>query len=168
MSAKLLDRLLFAQGGRCFYCRQELPKSDASVEHLVATSKGGGNTDENRVACCKTVNALLGSMSLKDKFQVLLNQKGAFNCPNGADIAVSARPANVPSNSIKKPDAFEKVVANLKQRGTSRPRTDKTLRSTIAALLGKEMSETELTAVIERLLSTGKITLVGSKVSYTL
>jgi hypothetical protein len=105
-------------------------------------------------------------MSLKDKFQVLLNQKGAFNCPNAANIVVSPKPANVPSNS--KPDMFEKVVANLKQRGTSRPRTIKTLRSTIAALLGKELSEPELTAVIDRLLSSGKLTLVGPKVSYSL
>jgi hypothetical protein len=168
MSAKLLDRLLFLQGGRCFYCKRELPKSDASVEHLVATSKGGGNTDENRVACCKTINALLGSMSLKDKFQVVLNQKGAFSCPNRSAIVDSSRIVDVPPISTMKSDTFEKVVANLKQRGTSRPRTIKTLRSTIAALHGKEISETELTAMIDRLQSGGKITLAGLKVSYSL
>ncbi|SRR5258706_8112351 len=168
MSAKLLDRLLFLQGGRCFYCKQELPKSDASVEHLVATSKGGGNTDENRVACCKTVNALLGSMSLKDKFQVVLNQKGAFCCPSRAPMADSTGIVDVPPISTRKSDTFEKVVANLKQRGTSRPRTLKTLRSTIAALLGKGISETELTTMLDRLQSSGKITLAGLKVSYSL
>jgi len=38
--------------------------------------------DENCVACCKAVNALLGSMSLKEKIQVVLNQQGQFKCPN--------------------------------------------------------------------------------------
>ena len=72
---------MFVQGGLCFFCKQPLPKAEASVEHLFASSNGGSNNDENCVACCKSVNALLGSMSLKEKFQVVLNQKGQFKCP---------------------------------------------------------------------------------------
>lgn len=34
-------------------------KAEASVEHLRASANGGGNNDENCVACCKAVNALL-------------------------------------------------------------------------------------------------------------
>jgi len=75
---------MFAQGGRCFFCKQPLPKTEASVEHLVASANGGSNNDENRVACCKAVNALLGSMSLKEKIRVMLNQQGQFKCPNGS------------------------------------------------------------------------------------
>jgi hypothetical protein len=168
MSTKLLDRLLFAQGGLCFFCKQALPKSDASVEHLVATSKGGGNNDENRVACCKTLNALLGSMSLKEKFQVMLNQKGSFDCPNrnaGASTtqSLAASPILIGTSS----DRFAKVVANLKQRGTSRPRTLKTLRSTIAAF-AKGISEPELNALVDRLQSSGDIVITAQKVSYSL
>lgn len=78
---------MFAQGGLCFFCKKPLPKSEASVEHLLASANGGNNSDENCVACCKTVNALLGSMSLKEKVQVVLNQKGQFKCPNDAGSA---------------------------------------------------------------------------------
>ena len=85
-----LDRLMFAQGGLCFFCGQSLPKNEASVEHLVASANGGNNNDENRVACCKAVNALLGSMSLKEKIQVVLNQQGRFKCPNGTGSIRSA------------------------------------------------------------------------------
>ena len=51
MPTKPLDRLLFAQGDLCFFCRSPLPKADASVEQLVASAKGGGNGDDNCVVC---------------------------------------------------------------------------------------------------------------------
>jgi 5-methylcytosine-specific restriction endonuclease McrA len=49
---KQLERLLFLQGHRCFFCQQTIPDGEASVEHLVASSNGGGNEDDNCVACC--------------------------------------------------------------------------------------------------------------------
>lgn len=82
MPTRPLDRLLFVQGGLCFFCKQPLLRDDASVEHLQAIANGGANGDDNCVACCKTVNALLGSMSIKPKFEVVLNQKGHFRCSN--------------------------------------------------------------------------------------
>lgn len=96
MPTKRLDRLMFVQGGLCFFCKQPLPKSEASVEHLFASSNGGSNSDENCVACCKSVNALLGNMSLKEKFQVVLNQKGQFKCPNGAGSVKAPTPSKAP------------------------------------------------------------------------
>lgn len=87
---KQLDRLIFEQGGDCFFCRQPLSKSDASIEHLVAVANGGPNHEDNCVACCKAVNALLGSKSLKNKIQVILNQRGEFRCPASAGSAQQA------------------------------------------------------------------------------
>ena len=83
MATTALDRLLFAQGGDCFFCHQALPRGEASVEHLVASTLGGGDNDENCVACCKTLNRLFGRMSLKEKMQLLLKQRGDFQCPGG-------------------------------------------------------------------------------------
>ncbi len=83
MPTKSIDRLLFAQGGLCFFCQRTLSPAEASVEHLVATANGGRNDPDNTVACCKALNALLGHMSLKEKLRVVLNQKGEFRCPNG-------------------------------------------------------------------------------------
>ena len=167
-----LDRLIFAQGGLCFFCRQTLPKCEASVEHLVASANGGNNNDENRVACCKAVNALLGSMSLKEKIQVVLNQKGQFKCPNGVG---STKPATQPKATTKssatakaKKEKFELIVTNLKQRGNSRPRTLKTLTSTVTSLFPKGFPKTELTALVQKLQSTGKVIVSGKKVTYKL
>lgn len=172
MPTKPLDRLMFAQGGRCFFCKQPLPKSEASVEHLVASANGGSNNDENCVACCKAVNALLGSMSLKEKIQVVLNQKGQFKCPNGSGAdKVAPKPkakTAIPSVQILSDDKFSLVVTNLKQRGHSRPRKLKTLSSTIASLFPKGLSEAELNTLIQQLQSTGKVTITDNNVTYAL
>jgi hypothetical protein len=166
MSTKQLDRLMFAQGGQCFFCKQPLPKAEASVEHLYAKANGGDNNDENCVACCKAVNALLGSMSLKEKIQVVLNQKGQFKCPNGAGTAKSnQKPA---ATTKAKDDKFSLVVANLKQRGNAKPRTLKTLSSTVASLFPKGLPEAELKSLLHQLQTTGKVIVTDNKVTYVL
>lgn len=81
MATSKLDRLLFAQGGKCFFCNAVLARADASVEHLVPTSQGGADNDKNCVACCKAVNMLMGDASLKEKLRIVLNQRGEFVCP---------------------------------------------------------------------------------------
>lgn len=168
MATEPLDRLMFAQGGLCFFCKEPLPRAEASVEHLVASANGGGSDLENCVACCKTVNTLLGSMSLKEKIQVVLNQRGVFRCPNrNAVIAgTSATPA-VPKQSVSKAsDAAPKakspkpgqsftheqttqVIDNLKSRGSARPSTLKALAATVTQLLGKQLAPTEIAALLE-------------------
>lgn len=163
---------MFAQGGLCFFCKQPLPKSEASVEHLVASANGGSNNDENCVACCKAVNALLGSMSLKEKIQVVLNQKGQFKCPNGAGTSKAtpkpkAKPATSPAHKPTS-DNFSLVVANLKQRGHSRPRKLKTLSTTIASLFPKGITEAELNALLQQLQETGTVTITDNNVTYAL
>jgi len=162
---------MFAQGGLCFFCKQPLPKSEASVEHLVASANGGSNKDENCVACCRAVNALLGSMSLKEKIQVALNQKGQFKCPNGTGSTKGAPQTKATPKAAatkSKEDKFDRIVANLKQRGSSKPRTLKTLTSTIASLFPKGLSEAELAALVQQLQSIGKVIVSGNKVTYAL
>lgn len=171
MPTRPLDRLMFVQGGLCFFCEQPLPKAEASVEHLLASANGGSNSDENCVACCKAVNALLGSMSLKEKLRVVLNQKGPFKCPNGAgsskSTAQKTTPPKASAQSMVKEDRLACVLANLEQRGNAKPRTLKTLTSTVAALFPKGMPDPELKALLKQLQSSGKISVVEDKVIYT-
>jgi HNH endonuclease len=164
MPTKPLDRLLFAQGSLCFFCRQPIPKADASVEHLVASANGGSNGDENCVVCCKAMNALFGSMSLKEKIQVVLNQEGKFKCPNGAQKKLS-KLATLPALSALASDQLEVVIANLRQRGAARPKTVKKLLSTIRAFR-KGITEEQLGALLEELQTAGFISINDSKVVY--
>ena len=166
MPTKPLDRLMFAQGGLCFFCEKPLSKSEASVEHLVASANGGSNSDENCVVCCKALNMLLGSMSLKEKVRVVLNQHGQFKCPNGGGAATQRTPAA--KALAPATDALARVINDLYKRGTARPRTLKTLATTISALFQKKLSDDEVESLIERLKSQGMVTVTGTRVSYEL
>jgi hypothetical protein len=168
MPTKPIERLLFAQGGRCFFCNDRLSAAEASVEHLVATANGGGNNDENCVACCKALNRLLGRMSLKEKLRVVLNQKGDFKCPNGGVSRKSAGHHHVRvSPTMASEERLAQVLADLQKRGTARPRTVKTLSSTINVLFKKQLSESEIASLLDQLQTTGVISISGTKVSYT-
>lgn len=171
MPTKPLDRLMFAQGGLCFFCREPLPQSEASVEHLVASTNGGGNGGDNCVACCKALNALFGSMSLKEKIQLVLNQRGQFKCPNKTGVlkatgAIPAVRASSPRASASLSEKVVRIIEDLRKRASARPRTVKTLSSTISALFQKKLSEQEVLSLIERLRTDGVIVVTGTKVSY--
>jgi len=162
---------MFVQGGLCFFCKQPLPKDEASVEHLFAAANGGSSKDENCVACCKSINALLGSMSLKEKFQVVLNQKGRFKCPNGNRAEVPIPPKVNPQQAPCAPSAtanFDKVVANLKNRQNTKPKTIEALSSTIRSTFEPDLDDPEIARLIQQLQSSGKIWFSGNKVSYAL
>lgn len=173
-----LDRLLFSQGGQCFFCRKLLPKAEASVEHLLASANGGTNDDGNCVACCKALNHLLGSKSIKEKMQIVLNQRGNFQCPGNA-CAPSATPNSpVPAIATSNPtpvptngnaSSIDLVLADLKKRGASRPRKVSTLSSTIKALLKqhhKPNADAEVANLIAELQKRNKVIVTDTKVSY--
>lgn len=63
--------LLDQQGGRCFYCRQELGEEDASLDHLVPLSAGGLSSSENLVVCCRPVNYFFGNVLASIKMRIL-------------------------------------------------------------------------------------------------
>ena len=157
-----------------------LPKAEASVEHLVASANGGLNDDGNCVACCKALNNLLGSKSIKEKMQIVLNQRGNFQCPGNIPTqpATSANPnppASPPkaaaTNSNGTTPAIDLVLADLKKRGASRPRKVSTLTSTIKALLKQQQkpnSDAEVANLIAELQRRGKVVVTDTKVAYKL
>jgi 5-methylcytosine-specific restriction endonuclease McrA len=76
-----LRKMLYLQGGSCFFCGKPLSEADASVEHLNPKSRGGTNSEDNEVVCHKSLNQVFGSMELKRKFEFVLKTRGAFRCP---------------------------------------------------------------------------------------
>lgn len=165
MSNNTLTRLLYEQGGLCFFCEKDLPVTDASVEHLVARSNGGRDQDENCVACCKSLNLWLGNKSVKEKIRVVLNQKGQFECPNGIQRKVkkTKRQASKAGKSVA--GRYAKVVANLKQR-EAKPRTVPKLKNLIVALFQSKLSKDKVDALVGQLESRGVISIDGSKLTY--
>lgn len=171
MPTKPLERLLFAQGGNCFFCRQILPETEASIEHLVAVTNGGNNDDENCVACCKTLNRLLGRMSLKEKLQVVLNQKGTFKCPGShtaGPLASAAKnaPAAKPQGPLTRDEQLALVVTDLHKRGNGKPGSEEKLLNTIRSTLShKEQPPSDAEAVLALLQSHGLVSILDGKVS---
>ena len=167
MQNRALTRLLFAQGRICFFCKAPLPLTEASVEHLVARVHGGSDRDENCVACCKSLNALLGSMSLKEKIQVVLNQAGRFQCPNGAQRKVKkTEPEILPKPTKLVAERYAQVVAHLKKRGKAKPRTVPKLKNVIVALFQNKLSQHEVDAVVRQLESRRVISINQAKLTY--
>lgn len=72
------------------------------------------------------------------------------------------------ANSKTLAEKVDVVIANLKQRGASRPRTVKALSSTIGSLLRKQLSEGDIKAILAELLKAGHAVMDGTKVSYRL
>ena len=139
---------------------------EASVEHLVATANGGPKDDDNCVVCCKAVNAALGSLSIKSKLQAVLNQKGAFACPN----ASHSEPELIEQVETKNPndEQLALVIADLQKRGPSRPRRVSTLKNTMNSVFQMQLSEKELNSLLVALESKGYVVVQETKVTYAL
>lgn len=72
------------------------------------------------------------------------------------------------ANTKTVPEKVAAIVANLQQRGAAKPRTVKTLSSTIGSLFQKALSEDEIKALLKALQSNGHITVTEGRVSYSL
>jgi hypothetical protein len=60
------------------------------------------------------------------------------------------------------------IIANLRQRGAAKPRTTKTLTSTIHAIFLKSLPDTEVASLLDQLQQQGFISISGAKVVYAL
>lgn len=72
------------------------------------------------------------------------------------------------ASSIPPEERLETARDKLQRLKASRPRTVKTLSSTIASLFHKQLSEEEVAGVIQDLASKGYIIVQGNKISYEL
>jgi hypothetical protein len=126
---KQLERLLLFQHYKCFFCNHPIPKGQASVEHLDPLSKGGKKSDDNSVACCKTLNIALGSLPLREKFRIILGHKGASGCLAATLPKPDAKPRNTHVTEAQK--LLPEVVNNLRKQGTAKPKTSSTLRKSL-------------------------------------
>lgn len=73
-----------------------------------------------------------------------------------------------PAQSTAPEDQITIAISDLQRRKASKPRTQKTLLSTLHALFKKELSEQQLERLFQSLCARGIVKLDGTKVSYTL
>lgn len=82
-SMSKLERMLYLQSGKCFFCREQLAAAEASIEHLYPRSKGGTSVEGNEVVCCAALNQVFGNMDLRAKFEFVIASGGSIKCPRG-------------------------------------------------------------------------------------
>lgn len=61
-NAKLV--LYVRANGRCWFCGEDIPLQDGTIDHLVPVQQGGCSTWENLVYACKPCNQAKGHLSL--------------------------------------------------------------------------------------------------------
>jgi PIN domain len=105
----------------------------------------------------------------KDKgFDPLIRHltKQGLSCRRSEPLA-STRPTKKKSKTQRKPERVDAVITNLAKRKAAKPRTLKTLRSTINACFRKEeLAEKDLDQLVELLTDRGVIEVSDGKVHY--
>jgi hypothetical protein len=96
-----------------------------------------------------------------------LKEQG-ISCRRSISIADIPLGSATTSGSESIAERVKAVVENLAKRKSARPRTLKTLRTTIKALLGSQLMEDELDRLIEQLTRRGVIKIAAGKVQYEL
>jgi hypothetical protein len=71
-------------------------------------------------------------------------------------------------NAKSTPDRIAVIVADLRKRGSAKPRTVTTLTSTIGALFLKQLSPDEIGSLLKALKELDYVSVSGTKVSYNL
>lgn len=146
-----LQRLLFLQGNRCFFCDRSIPRGQETIEHLVPLSRGGTNSDDNRVVVCKGSNNALGNLPVKEKLGVLLRHRGDLTCPRvdperaSSERLAVASASNPKSSPRSQPDVprvpaigssgalADAVRAHLESMSKARPRRLQPLKNMVAS-----------------------------------
>jgi hypothetical protein len=135
-------------------------------------ANGGKDHDENCVACCKSLNRLFGHMSLKEKLNIILNQRGDFRCPAVADAVqplqtIEVRGTEKPAQTDEERVAV--VLADLQKRGNAKPATVEKLLNTIRSKLAQVGDATDHSeAILKELSARAIVTITEKKVAYAL
>lgn len=82
--------------------------------------------------------------------------------------AIADIPSVKSSNAKSPAERLQVVVAKLQQLKATKPRTVKTLSSTINSLFQKQLTEEDVAVVVQELASQGYLSLAGAKVTYAL
>jgi hypothetical protein len=105
----------------------------------------------------------------KDKgFDPLIQHLKSKKIFAGRVIAITDIPLIKASNTKSPNERLEVIITKLQQLKASKPRTVTTLRSSIASLFQKQLSEAEVSGLIQELMGKKYLSVTGTKVSYAL
>jgi hypothetical protein len=118
--------------------------------------------------CAQDPNGYFHIVSKDTGFDPLIKHLKERKIFAARSVDVSDIPLLKAANSKTTAEKVAVVIANLQLRGTSKPRTVKTLISTVNSLFQKQLAEKDLDAVLRSLQSQGLVTFNETRVSYSL
>ena len=101
-------------------------------------------------------------------FDPLLRHLAAEGISCGRVAGITDIPSVKAPKTKAPPERVETVVRDLAKRRTGKPRTLKTLGSSIKALFGNQLTEPEVKEILEQLAEIGVVKVADGKVSYHL
>ena len=101
-------------------------------------------------------------------FDPLLEHLGKKKISASRVASISVIPGAKVATPKSAPDRASKVIADLVRRGAARPRTIKTLRSTINAQFQKTLSGPEIDEIVAKLTKQGVVVVNETKITYVL
>ena len=120
------------------------------------------------VLASKEPDAFFHIVSRDSGFDPLITHLKAKKILASRSIDVTEIPIVKAASSRTPNEKIDVIVADLKRRGTSKPRAVKTLTSTISSMFQKQITDQELQSLIGELKSRGLVKVTGTKVSYSL
>ena len=75
-SKNIKDILYGKQHGHCAGCEVHFPYRNLTIDHIIPTSKGGQDMDENKQLLCQSCNSMKGNRMTTDELKAKLAQLG--------------------------------------------------------------------------------------------
>lgn len=116
----------------------------------------------------KNPDAFFHIVSKDTGFDPLIQHLKSKKILSGRSKSVADIPIVKAATSKTPNDRIAVVIADLQRRGSAKPRTVKTLTSTVHSIFLKQLSDHELSSILSALEKQGCITITNTKVSYSL
>ena len=111
-------------------------------------------------------SAVFHIISADSGFDALIKHLSGKGIAAFRSACIAGMPSLIPAPSFEA--QIQAAVTDLVRRASSRPRTKKTLLNTLQALFRKQLSEQQLSSLLDALCRQGVVKLDGAKVTYAL
>lgn len=170
--AYYIGRLAVEEPSAHFHIISKDTGFDPLIQHLKSKQILAGRfTNVAEIPAVKASNSKSPQERIASKdtgFDPLIQHLKSRQIPAGRVKNVAESPAVKGSNSKAQPERIATVLARLQQVKASKPRTVKTLSSTIASWFQNQLSKDEVASLVQGLVDQGYLKITGAKVSYAL
>ena len=167
---------MHAFGERAAYVELETPGANALDFHIAYTLGGLTQTDPEGfyhvISKDTGFDPLIDHLKSKKIYaarSVAIDDMPCFRPPvDQSKASISSPQASEPLSTEIFSELYRGAIDDLRKRKTARPRTEKTLRSTLRAKFPKKVSDAQVDFIIRTLTKHGLVKIEGAKVTYAL